>query len=343
MNIIYDYSLTELKDLMEKAGYPAYRAKQIFSGLYGGKKTEEITELPKTLISYISENFITTPVNIVNTQKSSDGTEKFLFSLNDGNLVEGVLMKYSYGNTLCISTQAGCAMGCAFCASTIGGLKRSLTAGEMAGQVLTVNSLYGGNKDKRYITNIVLMGSGEPLDNFENTVKFIRLISDKDGINISQRNISVSTCGIVPKIYELAKLKLGITLSLSLHSPFDEKRREIMPIARKYTVRETIDAVKYYFEQTGRRIIIEYSLIEGENCSDSEAKELKKLLCDLTCHINLIMLNPVKERSLLPCGREKAEEFRNMLEGEGLSVTIRRQTGIDIDGACGQLRRKYVE
>lgn len=338
---IYDFDLEKLKEIVASYGYEEYRAKQLFLELYKGKKLSDISSLPKKLINLISENYNTNPINIVKHLKSTDGTEKFLMQVFDGNIIECVLMKYSYGNTLCISTQAGCKMGCAFCASTIGGLKRNLTAGEFLGQVFAVNNLY--EKEKRFITNVVLMGSGEPLDNYDNTVKFLRLISDENGINISLRNISLSTCGIVPKIYDFAKLKLPVTLAFSMHSPFDHIRQSIMPIAKKYSLKETIKALKFYFKETGRRVIIEYSMIKDKNISIDDAKELKRILKGLNCHINLIMLNPVKESILKPCSRAEAENFKKMLEKENLSVTIRRQIGIDIEGACGQLRRKYIK
>lgn len=341
MDNIYDFDTEELKDIMNKNGFEPYRAKQLFSGLYSGKTVENINGLPKNIISFLIDNYNTKPVEIVKQIKSSDGTEKFLFKLTDGNIVEGVLMLNDYGNTLCISTQVGCAMGCAFCASTVGGLIRNLSAGEMVSVVLAVNALYQ-SQDKRFITNVVLMGSGEPLHNFDNVVKFLKLISDSNGINISLRNISLSTCGLVPEIYKFAELELPVTFALSLHSPFDEVRQKIMPIAKKYTIKETIDALKYYFKKSGRRIIIEYSLIKDKNISEKDTKELKKILNGLNCHINLIMLSPVKESELLPCSKLQATNFKTMLEKEGLSITIRRQTGIDIDGACGQLRRKYL-
>lgn len=339
---IYSYDIKGLKDILTGLGFEGYRAEQLFFGLHSGLTVDNISSLPKNLINIVKENYITIPAEIVQNVKSSDGTEKFLLQLFDGNIIECVLMRQDYGNTLCVSTQAGCAMGCAFCASGVGGLIRNLTAGEILYQVIAVNNLYKEGKE-RYIKNIVLMGSGEPLNNFDNTVNFLHIVSAAEGINVSLRNISLSTCGLVPQIYEFARLNISVTLSLSLHSPFDEIRKEIMPIAHKYSIKETIEAMKYYFDKSGRRIIIEYSMIKNKNISDNDVNELKKILGGLNCHINLIMLSPVKESSLLPCTREEAESFRKKLVSKGLSVTIRRQTGSDIQGACGQLRRKYTE
>lgn len=341
MQDIYSYDINALKQVVKDLGYEGYRGEQLFKGLHSGDSIDEISSLPKELISLIKINYITSPAQIINSIKSADGTEKFLVKLSDENIIECVLMRHNYGNTLCISSQVGCAMGCVFCASGVGGLIRNLTAGEMLYQVIAVNKLY--KEDNRFIKNIVIMGSGEPLHNFDNTVKFLQNVSAVQGINISLRNISLSTCGLVPEINKFSQLKLPVTLSLSLHSPFDDIRSELMPIANKYSVKQIIEALKNYFNNSGRRIIIEYSMIKNKNISDNDAKKLKKLLGGLNCHINLIMLSPVKESALIPCTKAEANEFKNKLETLGLSVTQRRQTGADIEGACGQLRRKYIK
>lgn len=244
---------------------------------------------------------------------------------------------------MCVSTQVGCRMGCAFCASTIGGLVRNLTSGEILSEILTVNRALGGDIQKRQITNVVLMGSGEPLDNYENVVKFIRLLSEEGGINVSPRNVSLSTCGLVPKMLDLAEEGLAVNLTLSLHSPFDDERRKIMPVANAYTISQIVKALDNYFNKTGRRYYLEYSLISNVNDTDKCALELKRLFAGKPCHINLIRLNSVKEKSLIATSDKKAEDFMNKLISLGLSATIRRRMGDDIDGACGQLRRRYIE
>ena len=272
-----------------------------------------------------------------------DGTEKYLYRLNDGNIVEGVFMPHNYGNTICISTQVGCRMGCAFCASTLNGLVRNLTKGEMLGEVLAVNALKGGSLKKRAITNVVLMGSGEPLDNYENVTEFLRLLSEKNGLNVSLRNVSLSTCGLVEGIRRLADDDLPVTLTVSLHSPYDEKRDVLMPVNRKYPIAEVVKAAKYYFEKTGRRIIFEYTLIKGENSSPADAEKLAAVTRGLNCHVNLIMLNPVKERNLKRVDKDTLKAFTDTLNRLGVSNTLRRSMGNDIEGACGQLRNKYLE
>ncbi len=343
MEILQDLSLNELQKVVENLGEKPYRAKQIFENLYLGKNLNEMTNVPKELKEKLLEKFVDEPIKIVEVQKSSDGTQKFAYKLFDGHIIEGVLMCYSYGNTLCVSTQVGCAMGCKFCASTLNGMARNLSAGEILSQILVVNKLLGGTAKKRQITNVVLMGSGEPLENFENVCKFLFLATSKDGINISARNISLSTCGIVPKIKKLSKLGLPIILTISLHAPNDEIRKTIMPIANKYSVKEIVDASKIYFNATGRRVIFEYALIEGVNDTKECAKELSKLVKGFPSHVNLIPLNPVEERVLKATTRKKAEEFLKELTSLGVSATIRRTIGEDIDGACGQLRNKILK
>lgn len=344
MRILQDLDFDELKEYIISAGEKSYRAQQIFKGLALGRKITEITDISKNLRENLTENFADEAIKIIDTRTSKkDETVKYLFGLTDGNIIEGVLMKYKYGNTQCVSTQVGCRMGCAFCASGIGGLVRNLTAGEIYSQVTAVNRFSGGTQDKRAVTNIVLMGSGEPLDNYVNVVKFIRLISDEKSLNISPRNISISTCGIVPNILRLSGENLPLNLTISLHNPFDEGRKKLMPIANKYSVKEILDACEVYFNATGRRYIFEYSLVKGSNDDDKCANELIRLLRGRPCHVNLIRLNAVKEKNLLATDDKTAYAFCDKLNQAGISTTVRRQMGADIDGACGQLRRKYLE
>ena len=268
-------------------------------------------------------------------ESAIDGTKKFLFELRDGSLVESVWMKYKHGNSVCISSQVGCRMGCAFCASTLDGLERSLLPSEMLDQIYAITLLTGER-----VSNVVVMGTGEPLDNFENLLKFLELLTDENGLHISQRNVTVSTCGLVPRIKELADKELQITLALSLHATTDEKRRKLMPIANKYSIAELMEACAYYFERTGRRITFEYALVGGVNDTSEDARELTELIRSLNCHVNLIPVNPIKERSFVQSEGEAIAAFKNKLEKNGINVTIRREMGRDIDGACGQLRRR---
>ena len=275
---------------------------------------------------------------IVKRLVSSDGeTKKFLFKLDDGQTIESVLMKYNYGNSVCISSQAGCRMGCKFCASTIGGLERSLKPSEMLRQIYQIQKLSGER-----VSNVVIMGTGEPLDNYDNFVKFIHMLSDEHGLNISQRNITASTCGIVPNMKRLAEEGLQITLALSLHGSSQEKRQKLMPIAFQYDLSEVLKACDYYFEKTGRRITFEYSLVAGVNDQPEDVKELTDILKRRNCHLNLIPVNPIKERDYKRPDRKNALEFKNKLEKNGINCTIRRERGSDIDGACGQLRRRHI-
>ncbi len=339
--ILQDLSFSELENLIEEYGEKKFRAQQLYTGLMQGKKISAIN-IPSLLRGKLLEEYEDEPVKIIKTLTSADGTEKYLFSLADGNIIEGVFMKYKYGNTQCVSTQVGCRMGCKFCASTLGGLVRNLTSGEILCQVLAVNALRSeGNK--RGVTNVVLMGSGEPLDNFDNTLKFLKNVSAEGGIGISPRNISLSTCGIVPKIYELADAGLPVNLTISLHQTTDEGRARTMPIAKKYSIAEVLKACGYYFDKTGRRYIFEYSLIDGENASKENADGLIKLLKGKPCHVNLIRLNEVKERTLKALSDKQAYAFAAMLEKGGLSATVRRSMGADIGGACGQLRASFIE
>ena len=341
---LLDYSFEEIEKLVEDLGEKKFRANQLYSALYSYKNRNEISNLSNDFLQKLSETYNFCPIRIYKKFEGKDGTIKFIYKLYDGNLIEGVLMSYKYGNTLCVSTQIGCRMGCKFCASTLNGLIRNLTAGEILAQVLCVNrELGGGLKDKRKITNIVLMGSGEPLDNYDNVVKFLKLVSDEKGINISQRNISLSTCGLVPEIKKLADENLQITLTISLHAPNDELRQKTMPIANKYSIKEILDSVRYYFNKTKRRIVFEYALIDGVNDTFECADELSHLLKGLSCHVNLIPLNEVKERGLVGTNRKRAYAFMDRLEKHNVSATVRRTMGEDIEGACGQLRAKIIK
>lgn len=340
--ILQDLSFQGLENLILNMGEKKFRAKQLYTGLMLGKPISKIN-VPESLRQKLIEEYEDEPVKVIKTLTSSDGTEKYLFALSDGNVIEGVLMKYKYGNTQCVSTQVGCRMGCKFCASTLGGLKRNLTSGEILSQILVVNSLHGGTADKRSVTNVVLMGSGEPLDNYSEVVSFLKNISAPEGINISARNISLSTCGLVPEIYRLAEEQIPVNLTISLHQTTDEGRARTMPIAKKYSVSEILKACEFYFEKTGRRYIFEYSLIDGENCDAKHAEELIKLLKGRPCHVNLIRLNEVKERNLKTVIEKQAYSFLGMLVSGGLSATLRRQMGVDVGGACGQLRASFLE
>ena len=341
--ILQDLSFEEMESLVLSLGEKKYRAAQLWRGLMQGKKISDITDLSKAFKAGLLERFEDEPVRIAETLTSSDGTEKYLFALADGNVIEGVFMRYKYGNTQCVSTQVGCRMNCAFCASGLGGLVRDLTAGEILAQILVVNALHGGTPEKRAVTNVVLMGSGEPLDNYDNTVRFLRNVSREGGIGISPRNISLSTCGIVPKMYALADEGIPVNLTVSLHNADDEERARIMPAAKAYKIADILKACDYYFEKTGRRYIFEYSLIHGENADRQHAEKLISVLKGRPCHVNLIRLNEVKERALSGADEKEAYRFLGMLEKAGLSATLRRRTGADIGGACGQLRASRLK
>lgn len=338
---IQDFNYDELSVIIKEWEYPNFRVDQVYIAAFQNKDYDNMTNLPKDLREKLQKRYFATAVTIIQTLTSKDGTEKYLFKLNDGNIIEGVFMPHSYGNTLCVSTQVGCRMNCSFCASGLGGLVRNLTSGEILGQVLTVNTLKGGTIKERSITNVVLMGSGEPLDNFDNVVKFLKEVSHPKGINISLRNISLSTSGLVDKIIELADMNLPVTLTISLHAADDEKRSALMPINKKYNIARVIESAKYYFNKTGRRIIFEYSLIDGENCDKESALKLAKRLKGIPCHVNLINLNYVKERGLKGVKGDTIKEFMDTLTSENISNTLRRSMGNDIEGACGQLRNKY--
>lgn len=332
--------IDELTEWVKKQGEPQFRAKQLYEWMhkkYAGS-TDDMTNIPKKLREKIDNDGFISIVEETRQTSKSDGTIKFLFRLGDGQMIESVFMKYNYGNSICISSQAGCRMGCRFCASTIGGLVRNLTASEMLEQVYAAMRITGER-----ISNIVVMGTGEPLDNYDNLIRFIRIISDEAGYNISQRNITVSSCGIVPRIYDLADENLTITFALSLHAPTDSERKELMPIANRYSLAETIDACKAYFDRTGRRITFEYSLVKGKNDSIEHAEKLARLLHGINCHVNLIPINPVRERDFEQSDNDSVQKFKLALEKKSINGTIRKSMGSDIDAACGQLRRKYAE
>ena len=300
---------------------------------------DEMTNISDKLKKVLKENTLYTCLEPVRVQESQiDGTKKYLFRLYDGNLIESVFMRYHHGNSVCISSQVGCKMGCRFCASTLNGCVRNLEPSEMLDQIYRIQSLTGER-----VSNVVIMGSGEPMDNYDNVVKFLGLINSDKGLNISQRNITVSTCGLVPRIKQLAELKLQITLAISLHAPNDELRKTMMPIAYTYSIEQIMDACRYYLLQTARRISFEYSLVKGVNDSPECAKQLIKLVHGMNCHINLIPVNPIKERDYEQSEKNSIHNFKEILEKAGVNVTIRREMGRDIDGACGQLRQNHIE
>ena len=342
MKCLQDLSYSELETLVVELGQPKFRANQLYDLAMRHKEYEEATNLPKALLDALKMEYFATSLKIIERLVGKDGTEKYLYALNDGNVIEGVFMPHRYGNTLCVSTQVGCRMGCAFCASGLGGLIRNLSAGEILGQVLCVNKLQGGTPKDRAITNVVLMGSGEPLDNYQEVTKFLSLLSAEKGINISLRNVSLSTSGLVPKIRELAESNLPVVLTISLHAATDEKRSALMPVNKAYPIKELIESAKYYFEKTHRRVIFEYALVEGKNSDKKSAEELAHLLKGFPCHVNLINLNYVKEKGLRGIKGNYIKEFIENLNKLGISATLRHSMGNDIDGACGQLRVKYL-
>lgn len=329
----------ETEKLICDLGEKKFRARQLYPAIFKVKSLDDITTLSKDLRAKLSESFYIGSLETAQKQESKkDGTVKFLFRLCDGNFIESVFMKYKHGNTLCVSSQVGCLMGCNFCASTIGGKVRDLTPGEIIGQIIAAQEETGER-----ISNIVMMGIGEPLDNFSNVVKFLKIVNSEDTLNIGYRHISLSTCGIVPKIYELAELNLPITLSVSLHAPFNEMRSEIMPVNKKYPLDTLVTAMRDYIKKTGRRISIEYALIQGKNDTKECAKELVKLFSKGLFHINLIPVNNVRERNYKKTSQEATRAFCEALNSRGLNATVRRELGSDIDAACGQLRRKQEE
>ncbi len=338
---IKSLTLDELTSVIKEMGEPAFRAKQLYEWMHvrQARDYEEMTNISKALKEKCREKFDYTCLKSVTVQESKlDDTMKFLFALSDGNMIESVFMKYKFGVSVCISSQVGCRMGCKFCASTIDGVVRNLLPSEMLDQIYSISRITGEK-----IGRIVVMGSGEPLDNYDNILKFIKLLTDENGLNMGQRNLTISTCGIVPNIRRLADEKLSINLALSLHASNNDKRKELMPIANQYEIHEVLDACRYYFEQTGRQLTFEYSLVAGVNDTDEDARELSELLSGFNCVVNLIPVNPIKERDFKPTDRTQAVAFKNKLEKSRINVTIRREMGRDIDGACGQLRRRQLE
>ena len=333
-------TVPELAQVLKDLGQPGFRAKQVFSWLHKGARTyDDMTNLPQSLRQALTAEYpILAPVAVRKQESRKDGTIKYLWKLADGNCVETVLMRYHYGNTVCISTEVGCRMGCAFCASTLGGLVRPLEPYEMLDQVLFTQVDSG-----LPISHIVLMGIGEPLDNLENVLRFLELVNDPDGMNISMRHISLSTCGLVPKIDELAQKKLQISLAISLHGPTDEIRNKIMPVNKAYPIDVLMEACRRYYEATSRRIHFEYAMIQGLNDSETNARQLLKLLKGLPAHVNMIPLNHVEESPLKPSSRATVLRFQKILEEGGVTATVRRTLGGDINASCGQLRRKYTK
>ncbi|MCD7885691.1 MAG: 23S rRNA (adenine(2503)-C(2))-methyltransferase RlmN [Lachnospiraceae bacterium] len=340
-NDIKSRTFLELAGELEAMGEKFFRARQLYDWMHCklARSFDEMTNLPKQLRERLDREYSYTSHTLVDRRISGqDGTEKYLFGLWDGNVVESVLMRYHFGNSVCISSQVGCRMGCSFCASTIGGLTRNLLPSEMLDQVYSIQRLTGER-----VTHVVVMGTGEPLDNYDGLVRFVRLLSDENGLHLSQRNITVSTCGLPDGIHRLAEEHFQITLALSLHAPSQEKRQKLMPVAKKYELEEVLDACRYYFDRTGRRLTFEYSLVSGVNDSMEDARALAALLEGFPCHINLIPVNPVRERKFVAPETKRVAAFKNKLEKYGKTCTIRREMGRDIGGACGQLRKGYME
>ena len=343
--------MTEKKDIksmpyevlsqeLESMSLPKFRAAQLYDWMHVklSGSFSEMSNLPKSFRKQCEERYTYTSLIPVEVQESQiDGTKKFLFGLSDGNMVESVWMKYKHGNSVCVSSQVGCRMGCRFCASTLDGLERNLTPAEMLDQIYAITRLTGER-----VSNVVVMGTGEPLDNYDNLLVFLKMLTDEHGLHISQRNVTVSTCGLVPVMKKLADEKLQITLALSLHAVTDEKRRELMPVANRYSIDELMESVDYYFTKTGRRISFEYSLVGGVNDTEEDAQGLIRLAGKRNCHVNLIPVNPIKEREYVQSEKKRVYAFKDKLEKNRVNVTVRREMGRDIDGACGQLRRKKM-
>ena len=337
---IKSLNMEELTAFVVGLGEKKFRGKQLYEWLHVRQAAsfDEMTNLSKEFRERLKETCEMVSLRQVDVQISAiDGTRKYLFALSDGNVIESVLMRYKHGNSVCISSQVDCRMGCRFCASTLDGLVRGLAPSEMLDQIYRISKDIGER-----ISNVVVMGTGEPMDNFDNLLKFIELLTDENGLHISQRNLTVSTCGIVPRMRELADYKLAITLALSLHASNQKKRLSLMPVANKYEIHEVVDACRYYFAQTGRRVTFEYSLVGGVNDTDEDAAELSQLIRGMNCHVNLIPVNPIKERDYVQSDTESIQAFKAKLEKNGINVTVRREMGRDIDGACGQLRRKHM-
>ncbi|MDO4633412.1 MAG: 23S rRNA (adenine(2503)-C(2))-methyltransferase RlmN [Eubacteriales bacterium] len=341
MQDLKSLNFEELSQALTEMGEKAFRAKQVYQWFHEklADTPQDMRNLPNALKERLMQEYTCTDLKIVEVLTSkNDGTQKFLFQLADGNVIESVLMRYHHGNSVCISSQVGCRMGCRFCASTIGGWTRNLLPGEMLDQIYKIQK-HSGER----VSNIVVMGTGEPLDNYDNLLQFIRMLSDEKGLHISQRNITVSTCGIVPRIYDLAEEHLAITLALSLHASTQQKRTELMPIALKYDLSEVLDACRHYFEKTGRRMTFEYSLVGGVNDTDDDVRRLAELIGDMNCHVNLIPVNPIQERDFVQSKRQVVERFQHKLERAGVTATIRRTLGEDVNASCGQLRKRYMD
>lgn len=335
------YSLDELKEYLNSIGEKPFRAKQIYEWLHQKlvECFDDMTNISNNLKEKLNNDFYIQSLEMVQVLTSKiDGTQKFLFRLNDGNVIESVLMRYKHGNSVCISTQVGCRMGCRFCASTLDGLVRNLKPSEMLEEIYYIQRY-----SKERVSNIVLMGSGEPMDNFDNVLAFVKTISDENGLHISQRNITISSCGLAEKIKELADSNVQVTLALSLHAADDETRKQLMPIAYKYSIREVLEACQYFFDKTGRRTTFEYSLVAGVNDTKEEAAKLVHLIKGMNCHVNLIPVNPIKERDFKRSTKVNIASFKGHLEKNGINATVRREMGSDIQGACGQLRKSFIE
>lgn len=340
---IYDYTLEQLQDWMKQNGEPAFRGGQLFDWLYVKRVTsfEAMTNLSKALREKLEEQFSFVTLSEITKFESKDGTVKFLFGLHDNHAIETVIMRHSYGNSICVTTQVGCRIGCTFCASTLGGLKRNLTSGEIVAQVVTAQQMLDATNER--VSSIVIMGSGEPFENYDATMAFLRIMIHEKGLNIGQRHITVSTSGIVPSMYKFAEENTQINLAISIHAPNDALRSKLMPVNRRYPFEEVMDACRAYIAKTGRRITFEYALIGGVNDGSEHAQELADVLQGMLCHVNLIPVNHVPERNYVRTPREQIFEFHRILERNKINATIRREQGHDIAAACGQLRAKHME
>lgn len=340
---IYDYTHEQLQEWMQEIGEPQFRAGQVFDWIYVKRVTsfEDMTNLSKELRQTLTDHFAFVTLTEITKFESRDGTVKFLFGLHDNHAIETVIMRHSYGNSVCVTTQVGCRIGCTFCASTLGGLKRNLTAGEIVAQVVTAQQMLDATNER--VSSIVIMGSGEPFENYDATMTFLRNMIHEQGLNIGQRHITVSTSGIVPSMYKFADENTQINLALSIHAPNDKLRSKLMPVNRRFPFEDVMDACRYYIAKTGRRISFEYALIGGVNDQVEHAEELASVLKDLLCHVNLIPVNHVPERDYVRTPRNEIFEFARVLEQKGINVTIRREQGHDIAAACGQLRAKHME
>ncbi|MBP3961112.1 23S rRNA (adenine(2503)-C(2))-methyltransferase RlmN [Paenibacillus lignilyticus] len=340
---IYDYTLDQLQDWMKENGEPAFRGTQLFEWLYAKrvKSFEEMSNLSKGLRQKLEEQFAFVTLTEITKFESKDGTVKFLFGLHDNHAIETVIMRHNYGNSICVTTQVGCRIGCTFCASTLGGLKRNLTAGEIVAQVVVAQQMLDATKER--VSSIVIMGSGEPFENYDATMTFLRNMIHEKGLNIGQRHITVSTSGIVPSMYKFAEENTQINLAISIHAPNDKLRSKLMPVNRRFPFEEVMEACRYYIAKTGRRITFEYALIGSVNDQSEHAQELADVLKGMLCHVNLIPVNHVPERDYVRTPREQIFEFHRILEKNNINATIRREQGHDIAAACGQLRAKHME